>query len=96
MNSIDADSCHACGEAFDHGHEVTLNEAMRTGAIVRGADITETEVKDGELIEDQVRAKALRSGDGRLIELLGKLPPESWGRLKDILNPTHTGGAGHA
>lgn len=96
MNTLDVESCHACGQAFDHGHEVTLNEAMRTGAIVRGADITESEVKDGELIEDQVRAKALRSGDGRLIELLGKLPPESWGRLKDILNPTTAGGTDHA
>ena len=67
-------------------HTFLLRIALRIGAIVRGPDLTEDEVKAGEKIAAAVRNEVLRSGDEKLIGIIRELPDESWGHLKKIMN----------
>ena len=56
------------------------------GAIVRGMDLDEDEVRDGEQNKSEILSDVLRSGDDALIKVVKQLPVESWGRLRKILN----------
>lgn len=85
LNPMAATACHACGTSFEVDIVITLDEALRTGAIVRGMDIDEGEVQAGESIAPAVRGAVLRSGDDRLVRVIQALPEESWARLKGIL-----------
>jgi superfamily II DNA or RNA helicase len=85
LNPVTAASCHACGKSFSQAFTLTLDEALRTGAIVRGMDIEESEVQVAEQMVSNVRNLILKSGDDRLVKILRTLPDESWGRLKNIL-----------
>lgn len=85
LNPIGAKECQACGASFAAQFSITLEEALRTGAIVRGMDIDEDEVKDGEAMAEDVREKILKSGDDKLVRLVKVLPEESWARLRNIL-----------
>ena len=84
INPLAAKDCHACGKSFGHDFQLTLDEALRTGAIVRGMDIDEAEVQEGERIAPKVRAAVLLSGDQRLVRIVQTLPDESWARLRTI------------
>jgi hypothetical protein len=64
---------------------LTLDEALRTGAIVRGMDLSEEEVRLGEEMAVPVREKILASGDEHLVRILRSLPEESYARLRGIL-----------
>ncbi len=64
---------------------VTLEEALRVGAIVRGMDLDEDEIRAGKELSLQIRADILESGDDTLIRLIRQLPEEAWGRLRKIL-----------
>lgn len=86
MNPISAKACQACGHSFMPSFVLTLDEALRTGAIVRGMDIEEADVREGEAMADGVRSVVLQSGDARLVKVLSALPEESWARLRDILS----------
>src|SRR4029079_11176600 len=44
LNSRAANSCHSCGASFQASFVLKLDEALRTGAIVRGMDLQEEEV----------------------------------------------------
>ena len=81
-----AKACHTCGASFEQDFNLSLDEALRTGAIVRGIDIEEQEVQDAEEIAPVVRGRILRSGDERLIKIIQTLPDESWARLKTIFD----------
>ena len=85
LNPVTATTCHACGASFTQSFVLTLDEALRAGAIVRGMDIDETEVLSAEEIVPAVRKLILKSGDARLVKILQTLPDESWARLKKIL-----------
>ena len=85
LNPIAARECHSCGNRFGHDFSLTLDEALRTGAIVRGMDIDEVEVQEAEAMAPKVRSLVLRSGDHRLVKIVQTLPDESWARLKSIL-----------
>lgn len=85
LNPVTANSCHACGESFSQTFTLTLDEALRAGAIVRGMDLEESEVREAEQMAPNVRNSILRSGDNRLVRILNTLPDESWARLKSIL-----------
>ncbi len=91
LNSMTADQCHACGKSFATSFILTLDEALRNGAIVRGLELEEAEVKEGETIAPAVRARALQVGDQNLVRILRTLPDESWGRLKAILTDSPAG-----
>lgn len=87
LNPASADACGHCGESFRNEYEITLNEALRMGAIVRGMDLEEDEVRDAEQNKGQILRDILNSGDDAIIRLVKQLPEESYGRLRRILNP---------
>ena len=78
--------CPGCGHDFQANFTLKLDEALRTGAIIRGMDISEEEVAAAELMAPQVRQAILKSGDERLIKLLKVMPEEVLGHLKAILD----------
>ena len=84
-NPQGVDTCQSCGHSMTHDFSITLDEALRTGAIVRGTDLDEDEVIDAEVMAKLVRGRVLRSGDEKLIKLIQSLPEESWSRLKSVL-----------
>ena len=86
LNPMAAKNCHTCGKSFEQSFKITLEEALRAGAIVRGMDIDEEEVRDAEEIAPVVRNRILGSGDDRLIKIIQTLPDESWARLRTILD----------
>lgn len=85
-NVVSAKNCEDCGASFESIFTLTLDEALRTGAIVRGMDLDEVEVREGEEMASEVRKRMLESGDDKLINLVRVLPEESWARLRNILN----------
>jgi len=84
-NPISAKKCVDCGHSFQAQFHLTLEEALRAGVIARGMDIDEAETREGEALAADVRAKILKSGDENLLRLLKTFPPETFGRLKQIL-----------
>lgn len=86
LNPISAGECQNCGISFRQEFEVTLNEALRLGAIIRGMDLDEEEVREGEANKNEIRDAVLKSGDDAIIRILKQLPEESWGRLRRIMN----------
>ena len=86
LNPRSSSECHECGEQFGIKFTLTLDEALRNGAIARGMDINETDVKEGERIANDVREQILMSGDQILIQFMKKFPEETFGRLYEILN----------
>jgi RNA polymerase subunit RPABC4/transcription elongation factor Spt4 len=86
LNPLNVDQCQFCGNSFTHDFEVTLKDALRVGAIVRGLDLEEEEVVEGEKYKDTVGREILKTGDENLLKILQTLPYESWGRLKKILD----------
>lgn len=85
-NPPGAKKCCMCGHSFDGEFNLKLDEALRTGAIIRGMDIPELEVVQAEGMADHVRTAILQSGDARLIKLLKVMPEEVLGHLKTILD----------
>ena len=85
-NDIDSEQCSACGESFLTSFDISLKEALRDGAIVRGMELSEDAVRDGEKIASQVRLQILGSGDEKLISIIKQLPEESWAHLKQIMS----------
>ncbi|MDB6147821.1 MAG: hypothetical protein JWO45_1485, partial [Spartobacteria bacterium] len=86
LNLMAATECQECGRSFRAEFTITLNEALRLGAIVRGMDLEEDEVRDGEEHKAEILTNVLASGDDALIKVIKQLPEESWGRLRKILN----------
>jgi len=86
LNPPTATACQSCGASFGTPFTLTLDEALRNGVIVRGDDIAELDVLEGERIAPEVRRRVLKSGDARLVRILAALPDESWARLRDILS----------
>lgn len=86
LNPLSAKSCQNCGHSFAAEFVLTLNEALRQGAIVRGMDVEEEDVKVGEEMAERVRKMVFDSGDEKLVEIVRKLPEESWGKLRRIFN----------
>jgi superfamily II DNA or RNA helicase len=89
LNPINAKVCQECGHSFQAAFTLTLDEALRTGAIIRGMDLDEGEVRESESIAPKIREDILKSGDEKLVRILRALPEESWVRLKNIFdNPS--------
>jgi hypothetical protein len=76
LNVNSAVSCQSCGASLQVGFVLTLDEALRAGAIIRGIDIEENEVQLGEEMAAPVRERILRSGDEQLVRILRILPEE--------------------
>jgi len=84
LNTVASATCQACGASFAPTIVLTLDQALRNGAIVRGMDINEQEVQEAEEMAPKVRKLILRSGDDKLVRIAKLLPDESWARLRDI------------
>ncbi len=87
LNRAGAQKCDHCGVSLKTSYEITLNEALRMGAIVRGMDLDEDEVQDAEKNKKKIMKDVLASGDDAIIRLLKQLPEESYGRLRKIMTP---------
>ena len=85
LNPQSAPTCQTCGASFSTGFTLSLDEALRAGAIVRGMDLDETEVREAETLAPSIRSRILQSGDEKLVRILKILPEESYARLRDIL-----------
>lgn len=85
LNPQSAPACQTCGASFGAGFTLSLDEALRAGAIVRGMDLDETEVREAEHLAPSIRSRILQSGDEKLVRILKILPEESYARLRDIL-----------
>ena len=86
LNTLNAKQCQHCGERFGTDFVLTLDEALRTGAIVRGMDVDEEDVQEGEAMAVNVRKLVASSGDEKLVRVIKQLPEESWARLKKLLS----------
>ncbi|HZG45488.1 MAG TPA: DEAD/DEAH box helicase family protein [Allosphingosinicella sp.] len=86
LNVMSAKTCQHCGASFATEFKLTLDEALRAGAIVRGMDIEEEDVREGEAMAEDFRRDAISSGDAKLVDMIRKLPEETWGRLKKIMD----------
>ena len=85
LNRLAASICHSCSYSFQQEFKLTLEEAMRVGAIVRGIDMTEEEVKESEAMAPELRKLFLSSGDEKIIKILKTMPEESYSRLAAIM-----------
>ena len=63
LNALAASDCHSCGASFQADFVITLREALRSGAIVRGMDLDEQEVVESENMAEEIREVVLRSGE---------------------------------
>lgn len=86
LNPMHAKECQFCGESFQADFLLSLDEALRAGAIVRGMDVEEDDVQEGEAIAGTVRKLVMASGDEKLVKVIRQLPEESWARLKRLLS----------
>lgn len=86
LNVMNAKTCQHCGVSFAAEFKLTLDEALRAGAIVRGMDIDEVDVQEGEAMAEDFRRDAIASGDAKLVDMIRKLPEETWGRLRKLMD----------
>jgi len=85
-NIIRASICYNCGYSFTNDYVMSLTEALRDGAIVRGMQLTEDEVRLGEDNYETIQEEGFKSGDALLITMLKQLPKEAYGRLWKIMS----------
>lgn len=80
-----AEDCMECGAKLKEEFELELKDAFRSGAIVRGMDLDEETVRFSEGIADNFKREILNSGDEVLVELIKKLPEESYARIYKLV-----------
>lgn len=88
LNLAGVQECQHCGSSLNQAFTLSLDEALRTGAIVRGMEIEEGAVQASEKIAPRVREMVLSSGDAALVRVTQLLPEESWSRLRTIFEDT--------
>ena len=86
LNALTANDCYFCGASFQADFVITLREALRSGAIVRGMDLDEEEVVESENMASEFRDLVLRSGDENLVRVIQLLPEESYARLGNLFS----------
>lgn len=86
LNPMRATECQHCGAKFGSEFVITLNEALRVGAIVRGVDVDEKEVQDGEHMAGEFREFVMRSGDAQMLKLAKMVPDELLGRFANFID----------
>lgn len=86
QSPIRAPVCQHCGAKFGAEYVVSLEEALRIGAIVRGVDVEEEEVQEGEVIAADLRDFVLRTGDPAMLRLSKLVPDELWGRFSTFMD----------
>ena len=84
-NPKTAENCWECGAKLKEEFDVELREAFRSGAIVRGMDLDEETVRSSERVANDFKREILNSGDAVLVELIKKLPEESYARIYELV-----------
>lgn len=92
-NVVTTKRCHKCGFKFslDYKFEITLKDALRDGAIIRGMYVDEDTVQVGEEMKDDFKRLVTASNSPALIEIIKILPPEAYGKLVEIISTTKKG-----
>ena len=87
QNILSANTCAHCGFEFvEHVQfNITLQEALRDGAIIRGMYIDEDTVQEGEDMAEEFEKRIIASGNPALLEIIRVLPREAYGKLKEIV-----------
>lgn len=85
LSPIGASECHTCGTSFRNQYSISLDEALRAGAIIRGMDLSEEDVQESESIAEEFREQILKSGEASLVKILKALPEEGYSRLFEIM-----------
>jgi superfamily II DNA or RNA helicase len=85
LNPIGSSECQTCGVSFQSEFRISLDEALRAGAIIRGMDLTEDDVQRSESIAEEFRDQILKSGEASLVKILKMLPEEGYSRLFEIM-----------
>jgi superfamily II DNA or RNA helicase len=92
-NPKTAHHCKKCGAKMKESFVIELRDAFRSGAIVRGMDLDEDTLKLSESVASDFKREILNSGDAVLVELIKKLPEESYARIYELVErskqPTH-------
>ncbi len=90
QNVLAAKICQNCGFEFTQNYkfEITLKDALRDGAIIRGMYVDEDTVQLGEEMQEEFREVIKSSGNKSLLDLISRLPPEAYGQLVEIINRT--------
>lgn len=81
LNLLASTECQHCGARFSADFEITLRDALRVGAIIRGMDLEEEDVADSEEMADDFREFVLASGDDFLIKIMKDVPLEAISKL---------------
>ncbi len=84
QNTFNADVCVNCGHKFNQNFALTLKEALREGAIIRGIEVSEEEVRAGERLAKSLKKEMLRQGDDVFVEILKKVPDEAIARFINV------------
>ena len=84
-NPKTAENGWECGAKLKEEFDVELREAFRSGAIVRGMDLDEETVRSSERVANDFKREILNSGDAVLVELIKKLPEESYARIYELV-----------
>jgi hypothetical protein len=74
LNSLASKSCSACGHSFMTPFSISLSEAMREGAIIRGLHVDEVDVREAERIAPELRRRALASNDEAIVRVFRLIP----------------------
>lgn len=85
LNPVTAQDCQVCQHPFQSAIQVTLNDARRSGAIIRGVVHDEEDVRIGEQRGPQIQSDILASRHPELIKMAKGMPAEAWGLLLKIL-----------
>ena len=94
QNPIRASECQNCGAKFGSDFVITLDEALRVGAIVRGIDVEEGEVRDGEQMAGEFREFVMRTGDAKMLKIVRMVPDEMLGRFGAFFESVRKGKEG--
>ena len=85
LNTLSAKSCDNCGKKFGHNFTIGLDEALRLGAIIRGEDIDESDVREAEKIYPEIRKNALEANSAAFLKILQQVPEEMMTRFIKIV-----------
>lgn len=85
LNVISAKECQFCGTDFGLNYTLELEEAFRMGAIIRGMELDEQTVQEGEGMSEDVRERILESGDAAMLRFLRTFPEESFAEFRRII-----------
>ena len=84
LNPQSSEQCQFCGASLDQEYTIVLKEAIRIGAIIRGMELSEEEIRESEMIYPDFEEIILQSGDEAIINILKEFPKEALSRMLDI------------